>query len=130
MQVAIIALGADVVREHQLRALLPQRRLLLGLRYARLAVPTMRLRVYVGERSWWKPFHEDIIDVERADPQARQLEHFCSVICGEIGPLATGLNGLQTLRVTLAIHEATRTEGSVHLPLAEYTGSTVDKDRS
>jgi predicted dehydrogenase len=90
----------------------------------------MRLRVYVGERSWWKPFHEDIIDVEHADPQARQLEHFCSVICGETGPLATGQDGLQTLRVTLAIHEATRTEGSVHLPLAEYTGSTVDKDRS
>jgi predicted dehydrogenase len=90
----------------------------------------MRLKVYVGERSWWKPLHEDIIDVERADPLARQLEHFCSVICGETGPLATGQDGLQTLRVTLAIHQVTRTEGSVHLPLAGYTGSTVDNDRS
>jgi predicted dehydrogenase len=95
-----------------------------------LAVPTMRLKVYAGERSWWKAFHEDVIDVERADPLARQLEHFCSVIRGETEPLVTGRDGLQTLRVTLAIHEAARAESSVHLPLAEDTGATVDKERS
>jgi predicted dehydrogenase len=95
-----------------------------------LAVPTMRLKVYAGERSWWKSFHEDVIDVERADPLARQLEHFCSAIRGETEPLVTGRDGLQTLRVTLAIHEAARTESSVHLPLAEDTGATVDKERS
>jgi len=95
-----------------------------------LAVPTMRLKVYAGERSWWKPFREDVIDVERADPLARQLEHFCSVIRGETTPSVTGRDGLQTLRVTLAIHEAARTESSVHLPLAEKTGATVDKERS
>jgi predicted dehydrogenase len=90
----------------------------------------MRLKVYAGERSWWKAFHEDVIDVERADPLARQLEHFCSVIRGETEPLVTGRDGLQTLRVTLAIHEAARTERSVHVPLAEKTGATVDKERS
>ena len=90
----------------------------------------MRLKAYAGERSRWKAFREDVIDVERADPLARQLEHFCSLIRGETEPLVTGRDGLQTLRVTLAIHEAARTERSVHLPLAEYTGPTVDKDRS
>lgn len=71
-----------------------------------LAVPTMRLKVYTGERSWWEPFHEDVIDLERADPLARQLEHFCAVIRGETEPLVSGWDGVQTLRVTLAIQEA------------------------
>lgn len=71
-----------------------------------LAVPTMRLKVYTGERSWWEPFHEDVIDLERADPLARQLEHFCAVIRGETEPLVSSWDGVQTLRVTLAIQEA------------------------
>lgn len=84
-----------------------------------LAVPTMRLKVYTEERSWWEPFHEDVIEVERTDPLARQLEHFCSVIRGEAEPLVSGRDGVQTLRVTLAIHEAARTGGPVDLPLGE-----------
>ena len=90
----------------------------------------MRLKGYGGERSWWKAFREDVIDVERSDPLARQLKHFCSVIRGETEPSVTGRDGLQTLRVTLAIHEAARTESSVHLPLSECTGTPLDKDGS
>lgn len=86
-----------------------------------LAVPTMRLKVSTGERSWWEPFHEDVIDLERADPLARQLEHFCAVIRGETEPLVSGWDGVQTLRVTLAIHEAARTEGVVEV-CHEYSG--------
>jgi hypothetical protein len=44
--------------------------------------------------------------------------------------LVTGRDGVQTLRVTLAIHEAARTESSVHLPLAENTGATKDNEGS
>ena len=93
-----------------------------------LAVPTMRLKAYTGERSWWEPFHEEIIEVDRADPLACQLEHFCSVIRGERQPLVGGRDGVQTLRVTLAIHEAARTERPVRLPLTENTAATIDKD--
>lgn len=85
-----------------------------------LEIPTMRLKTYTEERSWWEPFDEDIIHVERTDPLARQLEHFGSVIRGETRPLVTGSDGLQTLRVTLAIHEAAKTKKPVHLPL-DYT---------
>jgi predicted dehydrogenase len=93
-----------------------------------LAVPTMRLKAYTGERSWWEPFREDTVYVDRDDPLARQLEHFCSVIRGEAQPLVTGRDGLQTLRVTLAIHEAARTERPVHLPLTENSAVTTDKN--
>ncbi len=93
-----------------------------------LAVPTMRLKVYTGERSWWEPFREDTVHVDRADPLARQLEHFCSVIRGEAQALVSGREGLQTLRVTLAIHEAARTERPVRLPLTQGTAVTTDKE--
>lgn len=95
-----------------------------------LAVPTMRLKVYSGERSWWEPFHEDIVHVDRADPLARQLEHFCCVIRGEEQPLVTGRDGLQTLRVTLAIHEAAQAERPVRLPLTEDTMATPSIERT
>ncbi len=89
-----------------------------------LAVPTMRLKTYGGERSWWEPLREDVIDLDRADPLAQQLEHFCSVICGEVEPLVTGRDGLQTLRATLAIQEAARTGRSMALPLDGNTTVT------
>ena len=76
-----------------------------------LAVPTMRLKVYERDedRSWWKPFRTAVADVERSDPLAHQLAHFCAVIRGEAKPLVNARDGLQNLRVTEAIAEAART---------------------
>jgi predicted dehydrogenase len=82
-----------------------------------LAVPTMRLKYYTKkvDRSWWKPFESKTIPLERADPLARQIEHFAQVIRGEAKPLVTGRDGLQNLRVTEAISEATKTGGTVEV---------------
>jgi predicted dehydrogenase len=76
-----------------------------------LAVPTMRLKTYAAkaDRSWWKPFRTSVAAFERADPLARQIEHFGAVIRGEAEPLVTARDGLQNLRVTEAIVEAART---------------------
>jgi len=76
-----------------------------------LAVPTMRLKTYARkeDRSWWKPFQASVAPLERADPLARQIEHFGAVIRGEAEPLVTARDGLQNLRVTEAIVEAART---------------------
>lgn len=74
-----------------------------------IGVPTMRLRTYAGERSWWQSFDTETLDVERADPLARQLDHFCAVIRGEASPRVTGFDGVQTLKATLAIALAART---------------------
>jgi predicted dehydrogenase len=73
-----------------------------------LAVPSMRLKVYAGERSWWKPFDTSIVEVRRTDPLSRQLEHFCAVVRGEAMPLVSVRDAVQTLRVTLAIDESAR----------------------
>jgi predicted dehydrogenase len=80
-----------------------------------LAFPTMRLKTYVGERSWWKPFATDAVAVERADPLVRQLAHFCAVIRREAKPLCSVGDGVASLRVTQAIADAARTGRTVSL---------------
>jgi predicted dehydrogenase len=75
-----------------------------------LAVPTMRLRRYARkeDRSWWKPFGTTVVEMQRKDPLAEQIEHFAAVIRGEAEPLVTARDGLENLRVTEAISEAAR----------------------
>jgi predicted dehydrogenase len=73
-----------------------------------LRVPTMRLTSYAAARSWCEPLETAVVEVERADPLARQLAHFCEVIRGA-APRVTGRDAVETLRVTLAIAEASRT---------------------
>jgi predicted dehydrogenase len=82
-----------------------------------LSVPTMRLKTYAyaQEASWWKPFSEDRLAVQREDPLARQLAHFAQVIRGQAQPLVSVRDGLQNLRVTEAIAEAARSGGVVTL---------------
>jgi predicted dehydrogenase len=76
-----------------------------------LSVPTMRLKTYARneDRSWWKPFRESTMDLQRDDPLERQLAHFCDVILGKAEPLVSVRDGLQNLRVTQAIAEAAKT---------------------
>jgi predicted dehydrogenase len=82
-----------------------------------LSVPTMRLKTYADaqEASWWKPFSEDRLAVQREDPLARQLAHFAQVVRGQAQPLVSVRDGLQNLRVTEAIAEAARSGGVVTL---------------
>ena len=74
-----------------------------------LSVPTMRLRVYEGERSWWAPLTSSVVDVDRSDPLANQIAHFAAVIRGEQQPICSGRDGLRTLKVVDAVVEAART---------------------
>ena len=80
-----------------------------------LAVPTMRLKYYAqdGDRSWYKPFACETLELVRKDPLAEQIEHFGAVIRGEAEPLVTARDGLQNLRVTEAVVAAARCGGVV-----------------
>ena len=73
-----------------------------------LAVPTLRLKRYDESqpRSWWLPFEEHTLSVQRDDPLACQLAHFCAVIRYESKPLVSVYDGLQNLRVVEAISKA------------------------
>jgi predicted dehydrogenase len=74
-----------------------------------LSVPTMRLKVFPGTRSWWEPFDTSTESVDRSDPLANQVTHFAAVIRGEARPVCSGRDGLNTLRVVDAVVEAART---------------------
>ncbi|HEY6596620.1 MAG TPA: Gfo/Idh/MocA family oxidoreductase [Asanoa sp.] len=74
-----------------------------------LSVPTMRLKVFPGPRSWWEPFEASTEPVDRSDPLANQVAHFAHVIRGEAEPICGGRDGLRTLLVVDAVVESART---------------------
>jgi predicted dehydrogenase len=73
-----------------------------------LTVPSMRLRYFPEgiEASWLKPFQEETLQLHRADPLVRQLEHYIGVIRDEVPPLVSALDGYKNLLVTEAIKES------------------------
>ena len=73
-----------------------------------LSFPTMRLRYFPAdtEASWWKPFADDHIDVQRDDPLRGQLAHFVELIRGQAEPRVPVLDGYRNLLVTEAIRHA------------------------
>ena len=80
-----------------------------------LSVPTMRLKIFEGERSWWKPFTTSTESVERTDPLAGQVKHFAEVIRGEAEPICSGRDGLKTMQVVDAVVESARTGRPVNI---------------
>lgn len=87
-----------------------------------LSIPTMRLKSYASDadRSWWKPFEVAQLELLRADPLQRQMEHFAALIRGEVQALVTAHDGLQNLRVTEAITEAAASGRTVQLSGAGF----------
>jgi predicted dehydrogenase len=90
-----------------------------------LSVPTMRLRTHHGPPSWWEPFETSVVEVQRSDPLAAQVEHFAAVVRGEAEPLCSGRDGLATLRVLDAVVESAATGLPVDLPRAAASRSRL-----
>lgn len=80
-----------------------------------LAVPTLRLRTYDGQASWFEPLSTTRLQVPQADPIRRQLAHFCAVLRGEQAPRVTAEDATRTLAATLAIAESARSGRTVRL---------------
>jgi predicted dehydrogenase len=81
-----------------------------------LSIPTMRLRVYAGSRSWYEPFETLVVDVERSDPLANQVKHFAAVIRGEAEAVCSGRDGLKSVRVVEAVVQSAGIGQPVDLP--------------
>jgi len=73
-----------------------------------LSVPTMRVKVFPGKRSWYEPYEASTEILERTDPLANQVEHFAAVIRGQAEPIVSGRDGLKTLRVVDAVVESAK----------------------
>lgn len=82
-----------------------------------LSIPTMRLKFYGTNTtpSWWTPFSEETLDIERYDPLTCQLEHFVQVIERKCEPLVSAADGLRNLQVTEAVRNSAATKQIVYL---------------
>lgn len=82
-----------------------------------LSVPTMRLKFYPEgvEPSWWTPYSEEVLAVQRLDPLACQLDHFLDVVEGKSEPLVSAEDGFRNLQVTEAIRASARDQRLVHV---------------
>ena len=80
-----------------------------------LSVPTMRVKIFEGKRSWWEPFATSTESVDRSDPLANQVKHFVDVIRGEAEPICSGRDGLKTMQVVDAVVESARTGRPVNI---------------
>jgi predicted dehydrogenase len=77
-----------------------------------LAIPTMRVK-YFGNGispSWWTPFSEETLAIERYDPLTCQLEHFVQVVEKKCEPLVSAADGLRNLQITEAVRESAATK--------------------
>lgn len=64
-----------------------------------LALPRMELWRYGQAVGWYAPLASEVVQVERAEPQARQLRHFLRVIRQEEPPRVSGADATLTLAV-------------------------------
>jgi len=82
-----------------------------------LAIPTMRLKYYPEGTppSWWTPFTEETLKVDKYDPIERQLKHFTEIIKGNCKPLVTARDGYRSLLVSESIKESAKNRSIVDI---------------
>lgn len=78
----------------------------IGGTHGSLSIPSLDVWKNGTKRSWWEPFEKQRIAVQDEDPLALQIRQFCKVIRGEEPPLVSGREGLNTLKVILAVKQS------------------------
>ncbi|MCC6585746.1 MAG: Gfo/Idh/MocA family oxidoreductase [Bryobacterales bacterium] len=86
-----------------------------------LSVPRLELWNHGHEGHWFSPIQSSRVDTpeQSPDPLTNQMRHFCDVARRVADPVLDARGGAETLRVTLAAHEAARTGRVVQLRVAE-----------
>lgn len=82
-----------------------------------LDFPSMNVRTYgaAAVPSWWVDFESRQLAFERADPLARQLEHFLDVLQTGCSPRVTARDGYMNMLVVQAIAQSVQTRAVVDL---------------
>ena len=71
-----------------------------------LTVPKLELWRYDREPGWHAPLSREAIEVVRADPLVRQIQHFCRIVRDGEAPRVTGEDSTRTLATVLAVASA------------------------
>jgi predicted dehydrogenase len=87
---------------------------LIGGTLGSLAIPYLDLWYNPTKPSWWEPIAFERLPFEYKDPLL-QLRNLCAVIRGVAQPVVTGREGLNTLKVIVAIKAAAASGGSINI---------------
>ncbi len=82
---------------------------------ASLSIPQLQVFRYEGQRGWHQNLTQTRTPLHRVDPYVEQLRHLRAVAEGLETPVCSGWDGLRTLQVTLAVHEAAQSGQTVAL---------------
>lgn len=85
----------------------------IGGTHGALTIPQLEIWSNPGKRSWWEPLLRERVHVAPEDPLRVQIRHFCDVIRDGATPIASGREGLNTLKVIAAVQRAAETGASV-----------------
>jgi predicted dehydrogenase len=80
-----------------------------------IAIPGLAVWAHERENSWLQPMGAKTLAHGTADPLALQIRHFSQVALGQAGPLVSGRDGLETLKVIVAIEQAAQSGGTVEV---------------
>ncbi|GAB5097975.1 Gfo/Idh/MocA family protein [Caballeronia sp. HLA56] len=80
---------------------------------ASLALPTLRMWHYTGDRGWFHPLAIGKVDYAAADPYVEQMRHFGSVIRKEEAPLCDAFDAAKTLEITASVRQAAQSGEAV-----------------
>lgn len=78
----------------------------IGGTHGSLSIPQLEIWSNPGKRSWWEPLVRERVPVVPEDPLRVQVRHFCNVIRNGVAPIASGREGLNTLKVIAAVQRS------------------------
>lgn len=78
----------------------------IGGTHGSLTIPQLEVWSNPGKRSWWEPLVRERVPVVQEDPLRAQIRHFCDVIRNGANPIASGREGLNTLKVISAVQRS------------------------
>jgi predicted dehydrogenase len=78
----------------------------VGGTHGSLTIPYLDVWSNPGKRSWWEPIDATRESYVAVDPLVAQICNFCRVVRGQEVPVVSGREGLETLKVILAVKEA------------------------
>jgi predicted dehydrogenase len=91
----------------------PESCILLGGTRGSLSLPYLDLWSHAGTPDWMAPIGAERLPTPPGHPLALQLRNFAAVIRGTQPPVVSGREGLNTLKVVAAIHQAAATGQTV-----------------
>ncbi len=99
---------------------------LIGGTLGSLTVPDLKVWSHEDEPNWWTPMAARNLTAISGESLTDQARHFARVIRGEEEPVVSGFEGLKSLQVVEAVHQAADTGQAVEIAQLEIDEDVAD----